>query len=65
MTAKSYARLAGAAFSIIAVLQFSRAVMGWHVMVGSHSIPVSASWIAFLVFGTLAYLGFSAARELG
>ena len=50
-------------FSIIAVLQFSRAVMGWHVMLGSHSIPVSASWIAFLVFGTLAYLGFSAARE--
>jgi hypothetical protein len=50
-------------FPIIAVLQFSRAVMGWHVMVGSHSIPVSASWIAFLVFGTLAYLGFSAARE--
>ena len=30
---------------------------------GSHSIPVSASWVAFLVFGTLAYVGFSAARE--
>ena len=63
MTPKSYARVAAAVFSIIAVLQFSRAAMGWHVMLGSHSIPVSASWIAFLVFGTLVYLGFSAARE--
>ena len=62
MTPKSSA-LAAAVFSIIAVLQFSRAVNGWHVMLCSHSIPVSASWIAFLVFGTLAYLRFSAARE--
>lgn len=63
MTAKSYARLAASVFSIVAVLQFFRAVMGWHVMVGSLSMPVWPSWIAFLVFGSLAYFGFSAARE--
>jgi hypothetical protein len=63
MTAKSYSRLAAAVFSIVAVLQFSRAVMGWQVIVGSHSMPVWPSWIAFLVTGTLAYLGFSVARE--
>jgi hypothetical protein len=63
MTTKSYARLAAAVFSIVAVLQFSRAVMGWQVMVGSHSIPVWPSWIAFFVSGALAYFGFSVARE--
>jgi hypothetical protein len=63
MTAKSYARLAAAVFSIIAVLQFSRATMGWQVMIGSHNIPVWPSWIAFLVFGALAYFGFGVARE--
>jgi hypothetical protein len=46
-TTKSYARLAAAVFSIVAVLQFSRAVMGWQVMVGSHSVTVWPSWIAF------------------
>ena len=60
MTAKSYARLAAAVFSIIAVLQFSRATMGWQVMIGSHNIPVWPSWIAF---GALAYFGFGVARE--
>jgi hypothetical protein len=63
MTAKSYARLAAALFSIVAVLQFSRAAMGWQVMLGSQSIPVWPSWIAFLAFGSLAYFGFSVARE--
>lgn len=63
MTAKGYSRLAAAFFSIVALLQFSRAVMGWQVMVGSHIMPVWPSWIGFFVAGTLAWLGFSAARD--
>lgn len=63
MTARSYSLLAAAIFAIIALLQLLRAVMGWQVMVDSHTMPVWPSWIAFLVAGTLAWLGFSAARE--
>lgn len=63
MSAKSYSLLAAAIFTIVAVLQLSRALMGWQVMVGSHTMPVWPSWVAFLVAGTLAWLGFSVARE--
>jgi hypothetical protein len=63
MTAKRYSLLAAAIFAIIALLQLSRAVMGWQVTVDSHTMPVWPSWIAFLVAGALAWLGLSAARE--
>ena len=63
MTAKSYSLLAAEIFAFIALLQLSRAVTGWQVMVDSHTMPVWPSWIAFIVAGTLAWLGFRAARE--
>ena len=63
MTAKSYSLLAAAIFTVVAVVQLSRTVMGFQLMVGSHAIPVWASGLAFLVAGVLAWLGFSAARD--
>ena len=63
MTAKSYSLLTAAIFAIIAVLQLARALIGFQVIVGTHTMPVWPSWIAFLVAGTLAWLGFSAARD--
>lgn len=62
MTTKNYSLLAAVIFTIIAVLQLTRAVMGWEVMVGSTLMPVWPSWVAFLVAGALAWLGYSAAR---
>jgi hypothetical protein len=63
MTAKSYSLLAAVIFTIVAVLQLSRAVMGVQLIVGSHTMPMWPSWIAFFVASTLAWLGFSAARD--
>jgi hypothetical protein len=57
MNAASYARLAGAIFAIIALLQLGRAVIGLPVVVGGTSIPAWGSWIAFVVTGGLAWLG--------
>ena len=62
MTAKSYSLLAAVIFTIVAILQLARAIMGLHLSVGSHTIPIWGSWIAFVVAGVLAWLGFSAAR---
>lgn len=62
MTAKSYSLLAAAIFAIVAIAQLSRAIMGFQLMLGSHMIPVAASWIAFVVAGVLSWLGFSASR---
>jgi len=62
MKATSYARLAAALFAIISVLQLVRALAGWPITVGATMIPVWASWIAFVVAGTLAWIGITAAR---
>ena len=62
MTATSYAMLAAALFAIISVLQFVRALAGWPITVGGAMIPVWVSWIAFIVAGALAWIGFIAAR---
>ncbi len=63
MTAKSYSLLAAVIFTIIAILQLARATMAWEVTVGTTVMPVWPSWIAFVVAGTLALVGFSAARN--
>ncbi len=63
MTAKTYSLLAAIIFSIIAILQLARAVSAWEVTVGTTVMPVWPSWVAFAVAGTLAFLGFSAARR--
>ena len=60
MSASSYARLAGAIFAVIALLQLARAVAGWPVTVGDITMPVWPSWVAFAVAGGLAWLGFTA-----
>jgi hypothetical protein len=60
MTASSYARLAGAIFAVIALLQLARALAGWPVTVGGVTMPIWPSWIAVVVAGALAWLGFTA-----
>jgi hypothetical protein len=55
MNARSYSRLAALLFAIIAVLQFTRAVGGWQIVVnGTTSVPLWASWIACAVTAGLA-----------
>ena len=63
MTAKAYSALAACVFTIVAVLQLARALAGWTVMVGSTPVPIAASWIACIVAGTLALVGFLAGRR--
>lgn len=63
MTARNYCRLAAVIFTIVAILQLTRAVLGWDVTVGTTVMPLWPSWIAFAVAGVLAWLGFSAARD--
>ena len=60
MTAQHYSRLAAAIFAIIALLQLLRAISGFEIVVGGEIMPVWPSWIAALIAGFLAYLGFTA-----
>ncbi len=62
MSARHYALLAALIFTLVAVLQLIRAVAGWPITVGTVSVPLWASWVAFVVAAVLAWLGFKASR---
>ena len=62
MAAHNFARLAAVIFAIIALLQLLRAITGFEIVVGGEIMPVWPSWIAAIVAGFLAYLGFTASR---
>ena len=62
MDATNYARLAGAVFAFVALMQLVRAVLGWSVSFEGTAIPVWVSWIACMVAGALAWLGFTTSR---
>jgi hypothetical protein len=62
MAAHNFARLAAVIFAIIALLQLLRAITGFEIVVGGETMPVWPSWIAAIVAGFLAYLGFTASK---
>jgi len=59
MIAHHYAILAALIFTLVAVLQLVRALKRWPVTIGTTSIPVWVSWVAFIVAAILAWLGFA------
>lgn len=60
MTAPHFSRLAAVVFAIIALLQLLRAITSFEIAVGGEIMPIWPSWIAAIVTGFLAYLGFTA-----
>jgi hypothetical protein len=62
MTVENFCRLAAAIFTLIALAQLTRALIGIQVVAGGMMVPVWPSWIAVMVFGGLAWLGFTARR---
>jgi hypothetical protein len=59
----SFSILAGLIFAIIALAQIIRACSGWLLSLNGLDVPVSARYIAFVVFAGLAWLGFVAAQR--
>src|SRR5262247_1389765 len=58
MTATGYSRLAAVIFSLVALLQFVRALAGWPITIADTTIPLWPSWVACVVAAGLAWLGF-------
>ncbi len=56
---RNYERISGALFGLIALAQLTRALMGLPAQVGTMTIPVWWSVVAFLVTGGMALWGFS------
>ena len=58
MNQKTYNGITAALFLIIALLHLLRIVFGWPAEIGGVGIPMWASWLALVVTGALAYVGF-------
>ena len=59
---RRYEQVSGAFFSFLAIMQLTRAVLGWPIQVAAVAVPVWASVVAFLVTGSLAIWAFRAAK---
>jgi len=53
---KPYTILAIVLFSLIAILQLLRFLLGWEIMVNGVTVPVWASGVAFVVAAGLAVM---------
>ena len=62
MNQKTYNGITAALFLIIALLHLLRIVFGWSAEIGGVAIPMWASWLALVVTGALAYVGFRHTR---
>ncbi len=59
---RRYEQVSGALFTLIALAQLTRSVLAWPAQVGSFSIPIWFSIVAFLATGSLAIWAFRASR---
>jgi hypothetical protein len=53
---KPFTLVATIVFSLVALLQLLRFVMGWEITVNRVAIPVWASGVAFLIAAILAFM---------
>ncbi|MFN3626099.1 MAG: hypothetical protein ACK4TP_18855 [Hyphomicrobium sp.] len=60
MTARTLSYIAGTIFILMALLQLTRALAGWDVVIASTSVPVWVSWVIGVIATTLGWLGLTA-----
>ena len=60
---RRYDLVSGILFTIIALAQLTRTVLGWAVEIEGFSVPVWLSGVAFLISGCLAVWAFRSARH--
>jgi hypothetical protein len=58
----TYRLVSGIVFGLVAILQAVRAFSEWPVQIGSFAVPVSFSWVAFVVAGALSVWAFRSQR---
>ena len=59
---RRYAEISGVLFTLIALAQLCRVILGWPAQVGGVSIPIWCSIVACLVTGSLAIWAFRVSR---
>jgi len=59
---RRYELVSGAFFSLLALVQLTRVVLGWSVQVATVAVPIWASVLACLVAGSFAVWAFRSSR---
>ena len=62
MSGKTFTRVAGVIFSLVALLHGARLVLGWEAVIGGWSVPMWVSWVALGLSGWLAYAAIRLSR---
>jgi hypothetical protein len=60
---KAYFLVAGIIFTLVALFHLVRIYMEWPVIIGDWSVPKWVSWVALIVAGFLAIVGFRFTAE--
>ena len=63
MTHRTFAMVAGIIFTLVAVFHLVRIFADWPLIIGDWSVPKSLSWMALIIAGGLALLGFRLAAN--
>lgn len=58
MSVKQYCIVTGVLFALISLVHLLRIVNGISVQVDQYMVPMSFSWVGFIVPGALAFLAF-------
>ena len=56
---KYYVAISALIFALVALVHLVRLAKRWSVQIGSLTIPITASWIGFLISAFLAIWGFA------
>jgi hypothetical protein len=59
MDQRTYVRLTGVIFLLIAVLHLLRILYGWSAVIGGWVVPGWFSWVALIIAAYLAWWGLS------
>ncbi len=60
---RRYELVSGIIFTIVAIVQLTRTVLGWPVQVDLFTVPVWLSGVAFLITGGMAIWAFRSAKN--
>ena len=58
MNKRTYFFISGFIFAVVAIVHLFRAINQFSVVVGTWSVPMTGSWICFIIAGFLSYCGF-------
>jgi len=62
MNQKSFARVAGMIFTLVAVLHLVRILLRWDAVIGGWDVPLWLSWVALALSSFLGYTAFKLSR---